>query len=258
MADGGILGEVPDLAAKPTLTTGTVTFIGDVHGWDDRLQRVLDQAEGLPVLMGDLIDRGPDAPAVLDRVHALCAGGKALCLLGNHEFALVRGLGVPELGIPADPILYRAWYERYGGDAVTAAYGVRGGDPRILRLRLGDHLPWLAALPWVLEGDADGRRWIAVHAGLGTAPLAPQLAELREPSTWWRRDPVEQPPALYAKPRAFLTPRDLPRGTHVVSGHTPQREVVVSDRRILCDTTGGLRNKELSGVVWPSGRIIIG
>lgn len=235
---------------------GSVTFIGDVHGWADRLEQVLDQAEGTPVLMGDLIDRGPDAPRVLERVRELCQAGQAHCILGNHEFALVRGLGVPELDIPADPTLYRAWVERYGGDAVTAAYGVRDGDARKLRLRLGEHLPWLAALPWILEGNAAGRRWIAVHAGLGTAPLDRQLAELRDPGVWWRRQPMEQPPALYAKPRAFLAPADLPLGTHVVSGHTPQPEVVVSDRRILCDTSGGLRNKSLSGVVWPSGKII--
>ena len=245
------------MAAVPApLVTGPVTFIGDVHGWPDRLEQVLDQAEGLPVLMGDLIDRGPDAPSVLNRVRDLCLAGKAHCILGNHEFALVRGLGVPELDIPADPVLYRAWVERYGGDAVTWAFGVRDRDERKLRLRLGDHLVWLATLPWVLEGDADGRRWIAVHAGLGTAPLAQQLIDLRDPGQWWRRDPMEHPPALYAKPRAFLLPNDLPSGVHVVSGHTPQREAVVSERRILCDTTGGLRNKALSGVMWPSGRII--
>ena len=123
-------------------------------------------------------------------------------------------------------------------------------------MRLGEHLVWLASLPWVLEGNADGRPWIAVHAGLGTGPLAGQLADLRNPEHWWRRDPTEHPPALYAKPRALLAPKDLPRGTYVVSGHTPQSEVVVTDCRILCDTSGGLRNKALSGVVWPSGRII--
>lgn len=248
----------PKLETQSSKLSGTVTFIGDVHGWSERLERVLDQAEGIPVLMGDLIDRGPDAPAVLDRVRALCVAGKAHCLLGNHEFALVRGLGVPELEIPADPALYRAWVERYGGHAVTEAYGVRQGDVRTLRLRLGDHLAWLASLPWVLEGDAGGRRWIAVHAGLGTAPLAVQLTDLRNPWHWWRREPMEHPPALYAKPRAFLVPGDLPIKTHVVSGHTPQTKVVVTDNRILCDTSGGLRNKELSGVVWPSGRIISG
>ena len=93
---------------------------------------------------------------------------------------------------------------------------------------------------------------------MGTAPLAQQLEELREREVerWWQQEPMMQPPALYAKPRAYITPTDLPRGTVVVSGHTPHPEVVITERRILCDTSGGLRNKSLSGVVWPSGRII--
>src|SRR5882724_851473 len=173
---------------------GMVTFIGDVHGWSDRLDQVVSQAEGHLVFVGDLIDRGPDAPGVIHRVRELCASGRATCLMGNHEYALVRGLGVPALGIPEDPLMFAAWAAGYGGNAVLKAYNI-ADNPVDLRDRLGDALEWMATLPWVLEGGDGGRSWIAVHAGLSTKPLAPQLEELRHPADWLRSDEAHQPPA---------------------------------------------------------------
>ncbi len=232
-----------------------VTFIGDVHGWADRLERVLAQVDGDLVFMGDLIDRGPDAPAVLDRVHDLCDQGRARCLMGNHEYALVRGVGCDELGIAAEPRFLQAWAERYGGDAVLDSYGLIHLDAVALRRVLGRHLPWLAALPWLLQGSVDGRQWYAVHAGLHDGPLAPQLVELeRGPESMRRRD-IDQPPPLYAKQRAFLLPNDLPTGACVVSGHTPQPVARVGASRILCDTSGGQRDRVLSAVRFPDGRV---
>jgi hypothetical protein len=233
-----------------------VTFVGDVHGWADRLERVLAQAEGDLVFVGDLIDRGPEAPAVLDRVHALCASGRARCLMGNHEYALVRGLGVPALGIAGDQRYYDAWVERYGGDQVVAAYGIGDEDRDGLARALGDHLPWMAQLPWLLQGEEAGRGWYAVHAGFDDGPLAPQIVDLARAHEHLRNGRIEQPPALYAKPRAFLVPCDLPEGWCVVSGHTPQPRARVGSRRILCDTSGGMPGRALSAVVWPEGRVI--
>ena len=244
--------------AAAALDSPVVTFVGDVHGWSDRLDRVLAQSEGLLVFLGDLIDRGPDSPGVLDRVHALCAAGTACGVLGNHEYALIRGLGVPELDISAQPGMFAAWAQRYGGAAVLAAYGVGESQPEALRDRLGGHLPWLASLPWLLSGGTDAGRWLAVHAGLSEEPLGPQLDELRDPRRWWSDPDAELPPALYHKPRAFQVPCDLPRDTCVVSGHTPLPRVHRTPGRILCDTSGGQPGRPLSAVVWPEGRVISG
>lgn len=242
----------PDFRIRP----GPVAFIGDVHGWADRLERVLDQIDGTPVFLGDLIDRGPEAHLVIDRVRGLVEGGWAACVLGNHEFALVRGLGVPELGIEAYPELYQSWLRGYGGRAVCASYDVPDGDPERLRRRLGDRLAWLGGLPWVLTGGGNEPDWIAVHAGLGLEPWRRQVEELRAPAAWWQFGPPELPPALYSKTRARLLPRDLPRRTCVVSGHTPIPAALVTSSRILCDTSGGLPQRRLSAVCWPSGRIV--
>ncbi|GDY12385.1 hypothetical protein LBMAG53_12630 [Planctomycetota bacterium] len=229
----------------------SVTFVGDIHGWSDRLGRILTQAEGHVVFLGDLLDRGPDAPTVIACVRDLVEGGEATCVLGNHEYALIRSLGCPALGIPAEEDLFFSWLQGYGGMAVCDAFGV--DTVAGLRGALGSHIDWLASLPWVAEGGTDGNRWIAVHAGLAPdRPTDSQLAGLRR---GW--DAVaDNLGAISAKGRAHLVPFDLPQGTVVVSGHTPVPIPWVTGQRILCDTSGGLLHRQLSGVIWPDGRII--
>ncbi len=226
----------------------SVTFIGDVHGWSRRLDAVLARAEGEIVLMGDLIDRGPDAAGVLGRVRALCDAGRARCLLGNHEYALLRGLGAPTIGLDPDPGWFELWLERHGGKAVLGSFDAK--DARSLRRAMGaDLIAWLARLPWCLEGEG----WIAVHAAMRPdEPLPAQLELLRD---GWRhlRD---EPDHLYDKGHVLEVPDDLPEGTVLVSGHLPLPEVLVTPRRILCDTSGGLPGRRLSGVIWPEGRVI--
>lgn len=227
-----------------------VTFVGDVHGWRERLDRVIAEAEGELVFMGDLIDRGPESPAVLDRVHELCAGRRARCLLGNHEYTLVRALGLPGTGFAPDARLFDAWKRSFGGQTVMTAYGVK--TPQALSQALGHHLAWLASLPWILRGEEDDRCWIAVHAGLGEEPWEPQVARLEQ---GWAGDDGHAAP-LFNKAWAQCLPQDLPAHCCVVSGHTPVRQAVVLPQRVLCDTSGGLPDRRLSAVVWPSGRVI--
>jgi hypothetical protein len=228
-----------------------VTFIGDVHGWDDRLARLLPLTAGHQVFMGDLVDRGPDAPAVLKRVHALCDSGQASCILGNHEYALLHGIGAPRHHLPPDADFFAAWRHGFGGEAVMSAYGV--DDAAGLVAALGPLHDWLASLPWVLEGGAHGHTWIAVHAGLSEdEPLETQLARLR---AGWATG--EYPPeSLFSKERQFTIPNDLPDTCCVVSGHTPIAHAFVSANRILCDTSGGMKKRHLSAVIWPEGRVV--
>ncbi len=82
------------------LAEGPLDIVGDVHGEIDALDELLaalgyssdgqhPQARRL-VFAGDLVDRGPDSPAVLERVLGMVAAGRAQCVLGNHELNLLR------------------------------------------------------------------------------------------------------------------------------------------------------------------------
>ncbi len=87
-------------AIKP-LFSGSVDVIGDVHGEIEPLRELLGRlgygAEGKHrdgrrlVFVGDLGDRGPDSPAVLELVRGMVERGVAQCVLGNHELNLLRG-----------------------------------------------------------------------------------------------------------------------------------------------------------------------
>jgi len=81
--------------------TGPFDIIGDVHGCYDELVALLEalgwrglsHPEGrTAVFVGDLVDRGPDAPGVLRLVMEMVAAGTALCVSGNHEAKLLRKL----------------------------------------------------------------------------------------------------------------------------------------------------------------------
>lgn len=82
------------------LFDGPVDVVGDVHGEIDALEALLAalgyDADGRHaearrlVFVGDLVDRGPDSPAVLARVMKLVEAGRAQCILGNHELNLLR------------------------------------------------------------------------------------------------------------------------------------------------------------------------
>jgi bis(5'-nucleosyl)-tetraphosphatase (symmetrical) len=81
-----------------------ILLIGDIQGCDDALQALLDQAGFSPsrdrlVLLGDLVNRGPDSLAALRRLQAL--GDAATCLLGNHDLhllAMAEGVREPHRG----------------------------------------------------------------------------------------------------------------------------------------------------------------
>ena len=84
---------------------GPFDIIGDVHGCCAELRALLarlgyrisgEKVEPPPgrkaVFVGDLVDRGPNAPDVLALVMRMVASGAALCVPGNHDARLVRAL----------------------------------------------------------------------------------------------------------------------------------------------------------------------
>ena len=90
---------MPELVQQ--LPDGPIDFIGDVHGELEALQQLLfnlgyqpdgNHPEGRHlVFVGDLVDRGPDSPAVALFVRRLVINGSASCILGNHEMNVLLG-----------------------------------------------------------------------------------------------------------------------------------------------------------------------
>lgn len=248
-----------DSAQVEPLRYQQIAFIGDVHGYLGRLDYLMaklsDAGAQHLVFLGDLIDRGPRSRQVVARVREMVESGQASAIIGNHEYALVRGLGLPEAGIPGNVQLLQAWYERYGGDATAASYGITGltdSFAQVLRQAVADDLDFLASLPWYLWGVAGDDPWLAVHAGLDERAVVEQLSECAPHQRWLRQD---LPRFLYAKDRQHSRSHDLDRAVCVVSGHTPQDQPLVTAQRILADTSGGRPGRPLSAVLWPSGRV---
>ena len=102
--------------------------IGDIQGCDVLLERMLahlmarpDAAQIRLVCLGDMIDKGPNSAAVLQRLHALCQNSApfadCLCLMGDHERLLLNFL--------ADPLRYGTAWLRNGGIATAMSLGLR-------------------------------------------------------------------------------------------------------------------------------------
>ena len=70
--------------------TGRTIAIGDIHGchleFSALLKRLAPTSDDTLVILGDLINRGPDSRRVLD----IAREAKAICLLGNHELRLLE------------------------------------------------------------------------------------------------------------------------------------------------------------------------
>ena len=133
-------------------------LVGDVQGCDQALQRLLAECGFSPsrdhlVVLGDLVNRGPDSLTVLRRLRDL--GDAATCLLGNHDLHLL-----------------------------AAAHGVRKphrGDTFGDVLQAGDReamLYWLRQQPLALFKALSGKEILMVHAGVLPAWTASRTVEL--------------------------------------------------------------------------------
>jgi hypothetical protein len=89
-----------------TLFDGPLDIVGDVHGEIGPLRSLLvhlgydengSHRQGRRLIfLGDLTDRGPDSPAVVDLVSNLIDSGRAQCVLGNHGLNILLNHRKPE------------------------------------------------------------------------------------------------------------------------------------------------------------------
>jgi hypothetical protein len=229
--------------------SGPFDVIGDVHGCFDELVELLGRlghgleagpggievrppARGRPLVLGDLVDRGPRVPEVLSLVLNMTESGAALCVPGNHEMKLGRALA---------------------GQEVKPTHGLAESLSQLESAPAGlaeRFLLWLEGLPSHLV--LDGGRLVAAHAGLE------ERHHGRESRSVWAF-------ALYGKTTGEVDAVGHPlrldwadgyRGSaHVVYGHTPVREARWVNRTLNLDT-GCVFGGALSALRWPEGELV--
>lgn len=219
-----------------------VYAIGDVHGRLDLMAHLLarietdDQARGPAethiVLLGDLIDRGPQSAQILDYViGGLPQFATFHFLLGNHEEAMLRTF--------AGEAEAAAGWLRFGGLETLKSYGVPdsaldlAGPALIRELRRHvplDHLKLLTSFQDSLSCGG----YLFVHAGI--RPGVPHHRQDGSDLRWIREE--------------FLNSR-RDHGAIVVHGHTIVPEPDFQHNRIGIDTgayrTGKLTSLGLEG-----------
>lgn len=235
-------------APKPTFSSRLAPdepffAIGDIHGRDDLLSRLLDRmAEIAPdirlVFVGDYVDRGEESPNVLRRLQALQVNNpQTVCLIGNHEQMLLQFLDSPARTGPR-------WL-RYGGLQTMAGYAVapvaetaseaKWNDARDrLRSALGPHTEeWLRNLPTLWQSG----NVAVLHAG---ADPAQPLADQDDNTLIWGH------PDFDTKLRSD--------GQWVVHGHTIVDEASPKAGRISIDT-GAYATGRLTAALIRSGSV---
>lgn len=202
--------------------------IGDIHGRLDLLKDILNRIEKhaatLPaprsvhiVILGDMIDRGPESAEVLRYLHGVQqTTGRLIVLQGNHEELMLRALA-------AEPGMLRAWM-RIGGSATIRSFGAepphRDDDQRaavgdLLKVIPANLVEWIRNLPLTARsGD-----YLFCHAGIrpGVAIKRQKRADL----LWIRDEFLEDP-------------KD--HGVMVVHGHSVSADVEMRGNRIGIDT----------------------
>jgi serine/threonine protein phosphatase 1 len=215
-----------------------VYAVGDVHGCLGHLNRLLDLIEkdlvgcslrSHLVLLGDLVDRGPDSAGVLERLieRGLPTDGWD-CIMGNHEEVMLDCLA-GRSGI-ADNWL------RYGGVQTLESYGFGASEifspvfdlSTALKGAIPSrHVEFLQSMKaYVQIGD-----YLFVHAGI--RPGVPLERQSGRDLRWIRQ--------------GFLDDRTN-HGMMVVHGHTIVEEVDFRPNRIAVDT-GCYVSGQLSALV---------
>jgi protein phosphatase len=232
---------------------GPFDIIGDVHGCASELEELLTAlgytvawgetlgersvvvtppAGRKAVFLGDLVDRGPNAPDCLRIAMTMAAAGTGYCIQGNHERKFGRWLA---------------------GRKVTIAHGLQ---QTIDQYELADRGFKETVQPFVDDLRShlwlDGGRLAVAHAGLKAEMIGRGSGAVREF-------------ALYGETTGEIDEFGLPvradwaanyRGeTTVVYGHTPVPEAQWVNNT-LCIDTGCVFGGKLTALRWPERELV--
>ncbi len=201
--------------------------IGDIHGCAWELEQLLGYLQPKPqdqvILLGDLVNRGPDSHRVLKIAREV----KAVCLLGNHEWRLLNYYRMGD----ADSL---KTYDRYTIEELTdedwdflarmrLSYFAPKYDTVFVHAGFLPHQAWhqqtVSVVTDIQVIDADGQ-----PRKRGESPDSPHWSEL------WKGPPF------------------------VVYGHTPRKSVLHLEWSLGLDT-GCVFGGHLSAYVLPEKKI---
>lgn len=223
--------------------------IGDVHGCLAELDELLAAVDLRPsdrlVMLGDLLDRGPDPVGVVRRVRALGAE----CVYGNHEDKHVR------------------WATHEARRRAKPGYrnpmkSMRADDAAANAALTDEEVAWLDGLPsWLELGDG----WVAVHAGL--EPMAPletqsrkRVARIRWVDERGRMkggdDPTVQPPGTRLWSEAWPGPQSVVYGHHVLGMAAPRVDRPAPGVECWGIDTGCCFGGRLTALILPERKVV--
>lgn len=220
-----------------------VYAIGDIHGRDDLFDKLIRKIEAdnasrgkaftTLILLGDLVDRGPDSASVIERARSLNGRfDKVVTLIGNHEECFLAAL--------TGELKHVRFFIRIGGDATIRSYW--GDDAAYAAAtfeEVAEHLPQKVPQSHIdfLNRGEDMVRigdYVFVHAGV--RPGVPLDRQKTSDLRWIREE--------------FLESEDRHGGV-IVYGHTITESVDEATNRIGIDTgaylTGRLTALGLEG-----------
>ncbi|MGO4909492.1 metallophosphoesterase, partial [Pseudorhodobacter sp. W20_MBD10_FR17] len=227
---------------------GPIYAVGDVHGCKslllDLLAQIEQDAAGFPdapaiVLLGDVIDRGPDSAGVLDYLTGVQHTQPVQSILGNHERMMLSFFAAPKQNL--------GWLDLGGfetlrsyGLALTAQDAAEMTQRRLMQTLSAHvpeaHLDWLAALPHGYRVRLNNEDFLLVHAGYD--PALTDSAQHEDVLLWGR-----PPSAAGSAQRRDAQPSPL----RSVQGHKIVSTPDISAQCIQIDT-GAWQSGKLSAL----------
>jgi len=228
--------------------TGPFDLIGDVHGCASELERLLDRLgyvvrhEGVegardyrihhpegrkPVLLGDLVDRGPRTPDVIRLAMHLVEEGRGHCVVGNHDDKFRRWLAGRDVKVS------------HGLEATIEQFERESDD---FRRRAAD---FIDALPHHLL--LDGGDLVVAHAGVHADMHGEETSRVRAFAMFGE---VSGERDVHGLPVRRDWARNYSGEATVVHGHVAEPDVRERNK-VHCIDTGCVFGGHLTAMRWP-------
>ncbi len=228
---------------------GPFDIIGDVHGCFDEVVQLLRQLGydvtdsalqptaqhphgRKAVFLGDLVDRGPNSPAVLRLVMSMVGQGSALCVPGNHDVKLMRKLRGRDVKVTH-------------GLAETLAQ--LETETQEFKDSIASFIDGLVS-HYVL----DGGKLVVAHAGLKAELQGRASARVREFAMYGETTGETDD---YGLPVRYNWAADYRGTAMVVYGHTPVVEPQWVNRTICIDS-GSVFGGSLTALRYPEKELV--